>query len=212
MLMERSVISFVLLYFTLVLHPIHYSSFLILLSIAGLYEILYTYNKTYRRDNSESLHCILYSSLPIFLITILASLDHDVIQQLYFILYYNSVSSVIQWITRKLAGFTFLFKINKLTAEGCVAGLLFTSYTADYLLTNSYLPQTNFFEVRWIILNLLGMIGEIVSSYVKYHSRVKHWSRVLLSHGGLNDRLSCWMIPSMSYIFYNSIYLAYYGK
>lgn len=210
--MEHSVISFVLLYFTLLLHPIYYSSFLTLLSIAGLYEILYTYNKTFHRDNNESLYCILYSSLPIFLITILASLNHDVIQQLYFILYYNSVSSIIQWLTRKLTGFTFLFKINKMTAEGCVAGLLFTSYAADYLLSNSYLPQINFFEVRWIILNVLGMIGEFISSYVKYRLRVKYWSRVLLSLGGLNDRLSCWMIPSMSYIFYNSLYLVYYGR
>jgi len=211
-MLERSILTFVLVYFILLLDPVHYSTFLTFLLIAGLYENLYVYNKTYHRYGDESAYCILYSSLSIFLITIINTLNQTIIQQLYIILYYNSISDILQWISGKIAGFTALSETTNKTAEEYFFGLLFTSYVANYFLQESHLPFTNFFDNKWVIINLLGMFGVYLSSFVKTQSRIKRWSKILLSNGGINDRLDSWLLPSICYIFYNSLYLSYYNR
>lgn len=112
----------------------------------------------------------------------------------------------------KIAGFTALSETTNKTAEEYFFGLLFTSYVANYFLPDSHLPYVDFFDSKWVAINLLGMFGVYLSSLVKSHSRIKRWSKALLSIGGINDRLDSWMLPSVCYIFYNSMYLSYYRR
>jgi phosphatidate cytidylyltransferase len=199
---ERSVISIILLDFIILMNPIYYSTFLHFILILGLYEILYVYNKTFYQYHYESSYCILYLVFPIFLLSTLSTFSQGTITQLFYILYYNSVSDIIQCFVGKIAGYTYPFRFTRKTSEGYAASLFFTSYVANYLLNISNLPYSNFFEPKWILINILGMYGGLISSLIKRSIRIKNWSQVLLSHGGINDRLDSWMIPSFCYIFY----------
>jgi CDP-diglyceride synthetase len=108
------------------------------------------------------------------------------------IIIYNSVSDACQYFGGKFFGTLKLFSFTSKTLEGYMSGFLF--------------PCILFYNhpYKYIIFNFLGMVGGCLSSIIKRKIGVKHWGKILGSHGGINDRLDSIMIPVIFYFtFYN---------
>jgi phosphatidate cytidylyltransferase len=103
------------------------------------------------------------------------------------IILYNSTSDAIQYIAGKYIGRYKLFKFTSKTLEGYLAGLIFTNLIF-YKLSHYYM-----------ILNLIGMLGGIISSIIKRYMNTKHYSTLLGAHGGINDRLDSIILPIIYY-------------
>jgi CDP-diglyceride synthetase len=104
------------------------------------------------------------------------------------IIIYNSISDVSQYLGGKYFGTIKLFSFTSKTLEGYMFGLLLPSLI---FYNNSY---------EYFFLNFFGMIGGCLSSIIKRKLGIKHWSKTLGSHGGVNDRLDSIMIPVIFYL------------
>jgi len=102
---------------------------------------------------------------------------------------YNSVSDIIQFFVGRYFGRVKLFSFTSKTLEGYIAGLCLTHFFFYHL------PLT------FILLNLVGMFGGIMSSLTKRELKIKHWSNVLGKHGGINDRIDSIVLPILVYYY-----------
>jgi phosphatidate cytidylyltransferase len=109
-----------------------------------------------------------------------------------FIFIYNSVSDIIQYFVGKYCGKMKMFTFTTKTLEGYISGLIIT-----HLL---FYPIS---DVKYIQLNVIGMLGGIISSLIKRKLNIKHWSSLLGEHGGINDRLDSIIFPLLFY--YNKL-------
>ena len=103
------------------------------------------------------------------------------------IMIYNSVSDIIQYIVGRTMGNHKPFSFTSKSLEGYVAGILVTQLIFKY-------------EFYFVILNMIGMLGGIFSSIIKRRMKIKHWSTLLGSHGGINDRLDSLCAPIIIYL------------
>ena len=98
------------------------------------------------------------------------------------IIFYNFVSDAIQFIFGKMFGYTVLFPVTTKTLEGYVAGVVLPAMIFD-------------FGEEYILLNLIGMCGGLLSSFIKRGLNIKNWSNIFGAHGGFNDRMDSIVIP-----------------
>lgn len=106
------------------------------------------------------------------------------------IIIYNSTSDVIQYLCGKFFGTYQLTPITTKTMEGYLGGALLTP-----ILFYS-------FPAYYMKLNLIGMLGGLISSSIKRKIGIKHWSSILGPHGGINDRLDSIIIPILSWFIF----------
>lgn len=98
------------------------------------------------------------------------------------IISYNFLSDAVQYIFGKMFGYTILFSVTTKTLEGYIAGVILPAMIFD-------------FGEKYILLNLIGMCGGLLSSYIKRYLNIKNWSNVLGAHGGFNDRMDSIVLP-----------------
>lgn len=118
--------------------------------------------------------CCLYSMV----------LNYSKYKEIMFIFIYNSVSDIIQYFVGKYIGKMRIFTFTTKTLEGYLSGLILT-HLLFYPVSDS----------KYIQLNLIGMLGGIISSLIKRKLKIKHWSSLLGEHGGINDRLDSIIFP-----------------
>jgi CDP-diglyceride synthetase len=184
---------------------------LLVITFAGLVELLYTMCRLMRSDTSQViLMCMnplmLYSFLYIVLILTsyatyeycsyhffhveMRSWEQDV-AFLHFMLIYNSVSDAAQYACARLwvlltgrpttrVGISVTNKSYQGYIGGLVVPFVVYNYNTDVM----------------VLLNVLGMVGGLFSSYIKRCMRVKHWGSCLGPHGGVNDRLDSFLLPA----------------
>lgn len=147
--------------------------------------------------------CYLFLLQHIKCLSILWSLTFESIfdllnscQEIHAILVMNSISDSIQYVVGKRWGSTKVFKVTSKTVEGYVAGLVFTPLIAFTLLEVPF----NVYETVFLVF--LGMVGGLLNSKIKRICGLKDWSRMLGPHGGLNDRLDSWLLPTCWYLSY----------
>jgi len=63
-----------------------------------------------------------------------------------------------------------------------------------------FISNTNFYFVN--IIFLLGIIGDLFFSYIKRNLDIKDYSDILLSHGGILDRLDSFIFAILGYGLY----------
>jgi phosphatidate cytidylyltransferase len=103
------------------------------------------------------------------------------------IIFYNSVSDIIQYAAGKTIGRYKLFSFTSKSLEGYIAGIIATQIIFNY-------------DYYFVLLNIIGMFGGIFSSIVKRRLKIKHWSNLLGPHGGINDRLDSLCVPIIIYL------------
>jgi len=103
------------------------------------------------------------------------------------IIIYNSTSDAIQYIVGRTIGKHKPFSFTSKSIEGYVSGLVLTHYVFNY-------------DYYFILLNMIGMFGGMLSSLSKRRLNKKHWSNILGHHGGINDRLDSVSIPIILYL------------
>lgn len=135
----------------------------------------------------------LYILLPTLLFVNVQICDEQDLSIYLRILIYNSISDMIQYLGGRLLGKTKLFTFTEKTKEGYIAGITLTFAICDVIVPTG---DTRF-RNNYLLLNLAGMIGGIISSKCKRNLGIKHWSNLLGPHGGINDRLDSWMLPSV---------------
>jgi len=103
------------------------------------------------------------------------------------IIIYNSTSDAIQYIVGRTIGNHKPFSFTSKSIEGYISGLVLTHYIFNY-------------DYFFILLNMIGMFGGMLSSILKRRLKKKHWSNILGHHGGINDRLDSLSIPIIMYL------------
>jgi phosphatidate cytidylyltransferase len=90
---------------------------------------------------------------------------------------------VIQYLCGKFFGNYQLTSITTKTLEGYLGGSIITPFLFYS------------FPTYCMKLNLIGMLGGLISSSIKRKIGIKHWSNLLGPHGGINDRLDSIILP-----------------
>ena len=108
----------------------------------------------------------------------------------------SNLNDIAQMYWGKLYGKTKITKIspNK-TLEGYIGGYITLLFTKIF---------TNFYNFKFMnLVYISNIIGDLFFSYIKRLIKIKDYSKILGSHGGINDRID-------SFIFaINSIYFFY---
>ncbi len=151
---------------------------------ASILEILFL-------EQTNKLYQISYVILPTKLYVEISSFSPEELKFAFFMLLYNSISDIFQYLGGKILGRTKLFSFTEKTAEGYVCGLFLTPLVFFLL----HLSNTPNHIAMCAFFNLCGMCGGLLSSLFKRKCNRKHWSMLLGPHGGVNDRLDCWMLP-----------------
>lgn len=150
-------------------------TFLIVL-LFGIYELIYNYILT--KNKTYSLKILILISIILIIISIVA-LSKLTINNFLKILIYTNLNDIGQQFSGKAFGKTHITKIspNK-TLEGYMSGLILLLLLGQ--------P---------ILLFILNIFGDLYFSYIKRKMKIKDYSSILLSHGGILDRFDSLIFP-----------------
>ncbi len=169
---------------------------LMLLSIlVGIYELISNYLKS-----KKDLGLI---SIGIFILLIIFYIIYNKelkLNELIFILGITIISDVFQELSGKYFGKNKIGWIspNK-TYEGYIGGYI--GILMIYFIKLHTQKQFKFFDLN--LIYILGIFGDLFFSYIKRNIGVKDYSEILLSHGGVLDRLDAFYIAVLGYGYYN---------
>lgn len=166
---------------------------LILISILiGMYELIENYVKI-RKDE-----ILIGFGLLILIITgeIISSKVLN-IKELIFVLIIVIISDVFQEFSGKYFGKNKIGWIspNK-TYEGYIGGYV-------GILLVFFIKNYNFIDLN--LIYICGIFGDLFFSFIKRKIGVKDYSEILLSHGGILDRLDAFFIATLGYGLYKLI-------
>jgi phosphatidate cytidylyltransferase len=170
--------------------------FMSLAIIVGMYELIENYMKVRKQE------VIIGIGLLILIITgqIISSKILNV-RELIFVLIIVIISDVFQEFSGKYFGKNKIGWIspNK-TFEGYIGGYIGILSIYFIHICNS----CNFFDLN--LIYILGIIGDLFFSFIKRKIDVKDYSDILLSHGGVLDRLDAFFIAILGYGLYKYLY------
>jgi len=150
-----------------------------------MYSSLFVSLKELSKINNNNVSHWIYINFTFFFLVLTNLNKHKEIVD---IIIYNSISDAAQYFAGKYFGSFKLFSFTSKTLEGYMFGFL--------------APSVIFYNhpYEYIILNFLGMVGGCMSSILKRRIGIKHWGKILGSHGGVNDRLDSIMIAVIYYM------------
>ena len=167
--------------------------------IIGMYELINNYFKLEERKEE----ILIGFGLLILIITgeIISSKVLKV-RELIFILILVTISDIFQEFSGKYFGKNKIGWIspNK-TYEGYIGGYI--GILIIYFINTHIKSNNNFFDYNLIFI--LGIIGDLFFSYIKRQIGVKDYSNILLSHGGVLDRLDAFFIAILGFGLYKQI-------
>jgi phosphatidate cytidylyltransferase len=164
-----------------------YRLFFICLLVASMFEIFLV-------QAPSKLYQTVYAILPLKLLLEIQSFSQEELQYVFFILLFNSVSDIMQYLGGKCIGSTPIFSFTEKTIEGYACGIFLTPILFTFIM-----PMKEYEICAYLLMNVLGMFGGILSSLIKRNCKCKHWSNLLGPHGGINDRIDSWMLPIFVY-------------
>jgi phosphatidate cytidylyltransferase len=188
---KKIIVGIVLLFIFIL--TIEYNKLQLLLIIGlltGIGELIYNYI-TYKKEIRLSIISIIILIFDIFFI----KLDVIKINQLVSLILKSCINDASQEIFGRFLGRTKVTSIspNK-TLEGYLGGYLVTLLLSN----NSNLIQNT-------IIYILNIFGDLYFSYIKRKIGIKDYSHILLSHGGILDRLDSLIML----LFFYGIYYFY---
>jgi len=88
------------------------------------------------------------------------------------------------------------------TYEGLLGGLLGSIILVDFFDVMIFDIMLNEKIFLIFVLNIIGLFGDLLESYLKRKANVKDSSSLLLGHGGMLDRIDSLLLTSLVTIFY----------
>lgn len=164
--------------------------------IVGIYELIYNYFKeTCRKEE-----ILIGFGLFVLIITgeIISSKVLKV-KELIFVLIIVIISDVFQEFSGKYLGKNKIGWIspNK-TYEGYIGGYI--GILIIYFINIHLKKNYNFIDLN--LIYIFGILGDLFFSYIKRKIGIKDYSEILLSHGGVLDRLDAFFISVLGYGLY----------
>ena len=216
MLLSRSNNLAIISYFTLLVLTLSaYVSPSMFLYISVAIFIIWLVRIFFNRIQIESfwssyLFILFYIGFGINFSIMILNLDNGLIL-LSCVIIISSVNDISAYIVGKFFGVTKAFpnvSPNK-TYEGSIAGIvssvIVTVWLFDYL--NLMVPLTQSMFIGMII-SFLGIIGDLVESFIKRKSGVKDTGDLLPGHGGVLDRVDS-LIVILPFFYLVTIFLGY---
>jgi phosphatidate cytidylyltransferase len=164
--------------------------------IVGMYELINNYFKLEKKKEEV----LIGFGLLVLVITgeIISSKVLNV-KELIFILIMVIMSDVFQEFSGKYFGKNKIGWIspNK-TYEGYIGGYI--GILIIYFINTYRKTYYNFFEFN--LIYIFGILGDLFFSYIKRKIGVKDYSEILLSHGGVLDRLDAFFIAVLGFGLY----------
>ncbi len=164
--------------------------------MVGMYELISNYFK----DTCRKEELLIGFGLLVLIITgdIISSKVLKV-KELIFVLILVIISDVFQEFSGKYFGKNKIGWIspNK-TYEGYIGGYI-------GILLIYFIKGYNFIDLN--LIYIFGILGDLFFSYIKRKIGVKDYSEILLSHGGVLDRLDAFFIAVLGYGIYKKIIL-----
>jgi phosphatidate cytidylyltransferase len=119
------------------------------------------------------------------------------LKELIFVLIIVIISDVFQEFSGKYLGKNKIGWVspNK-TYEGYIGGYI-------GILIVYFIKNKNFIDLN--LIYIFGILGDLFFSFIKRKLNVKDYSEILLSHGGVLDRLDAFFIAILGYGFYKII-------
>jgi phosphatidate cytidylyltransferase len=88
------------------------------------------------------------------------------------------------------------------TYEGLLGGLLGSIILVDFFDVMIFDIMLNEKIFLIFVLNIIGLFGDLLESYLKRKANVKDSSSLLLGHGGMLDRIDSLLLTSLVTFFY----------
>jgi phosphatidate cytidylyltransferase len=88
------------------------------------------------------------------------------------------------------------------TYEGLLGGLLGSIILVDFFDVMIFDIMLNEKIFLIFVLNIIGLLGDLLESYLKRKANVKDSSSLLLGHGGMLDRIDSLLLTSLVTFFY----------
>lgn len=88
------------------------------------------------------------------------------------------------------------------TYEGLLGGLLGSIILVDFFDVMIFDIMLNEKIFLIFVLNIIGLFGDLLESYLKRKAKVKDSSSLLLGHGGMLDRIDSLLLTSLVTFFY----------
>jgi phosphatidate cytidylyltransferase len=167
--------------------------------IIGMYELINNYFKLEKRKEE-----ILISFGLLILIITGEMISSKIlkVRELIFVLLLVIMSDVFQEFSGKYFGKNKIGWIspNK-TYEGYIGGYI--GILIIYFINTYRKSAYNFFEFN--LIYIFGIFGDLFFSYIKRKIEVKDYSEILLSHGGVLDRLDSFILAILGFGLYKTI-------
>jgi len=168
--------------------------------LVGIYELISNYFKLEKKKEG----ILIGFGLLILIITgeIISSKVLKV-RELIFVLLLVIMSDVFQEFSGKYFGKNKIGWIspNK-TYEGYIGGYI--GILIIYFINTYRKSHYNFFEFN--LIYIFGIFGDLFFSYIKRKIGVKDYSEILLSHGGVLDRLDAFFIAILGFGLFRYLY------
>jgi phosphatidate cytidylyltransferase len=176
-----------------------FDMFMSIALIIGMYELINNYFKLEKRKEE-----ILISFGLLILIITGEMISSKIlkVRELIFVLLLVIMSDVFQEFSGKYFGKNKIGWIspNK-TYEGYIGGYI--GILIIYFINTYRKSAYNFFEFN--LIYIFGIFGDLFFSYIKRKIEVKDYSEILLSHGGVLDRLDSFILAILGFGLYKTI-------
>lgn len=172
-----------------------FDMFMSIALLVGIYELIDNYFKeTCRKEE-------ILIGFGIFILIITGEIISSKVlkvNELIFVLIIVIISDVFQEFSGKYFGKNKIGWIspNK-TYEGYIGGYI-------GILILFFIKSYNFIDLN--LIYIFGIIGDLFFSYIKRKIGIKDYSEILLSHGGVLDRLDAFFISVLGYGLYKIIF------
>jgi phosphatidate cytidylyltransferase len=176
-----------------------FDMFMSIALIIGIYELINNYFKLEKRKEE----ILIGFGLLILIITgEMISSKILKVRELIFVLLLVIISDVFQEFSGKYFGKNKIGWIspNK-TYEGYIGGYI--GILIIYFINTYRKSPYNFFEFN--LIYIFGIFGDLFFSYIKRKIEVKDYSEILLSHGGVLDRLDSFILAILGFGLYKTI-------
>jgi phosphatidate cytidylyltransferase len=201
-----SLLDFLALNIYIKLHPLEYQYYTI--SITGIYLVaLYLFSQFTRgKIEKDELR---YDPFLAFYFLFLGNLL--VIEVLYLnILFIQLLFTVVcfdsfAFLAGRFFGKHYPFpSLSMKSIEGYIGGLIITLLICNYMSHHTIFSIRYSFSIALIVLiTLLAALGDLLESSVKRSLGVKDSSKILLSHGGVMDRIDSLLLSSIALYIYD---------